>query len=183
MTGQHRSRGDLQFAVAKYRISSGPAACGPVRSDTYKHLPDGGVNIGVQGAGKKVAVHVARERGLELWAARAVEPEFPAVGGVFRYDTVEWADSSSFAGTRYLPIVRLVPMSSVEFPEHLVVAVRHYGGNYQRLATGGRQSAQRTRTRSSCRANQIGAVKCRLRVSRGPSFDRSILRRQGGHFC
>lgn len=104
-----------ELAVAKHTNQFWSGSVWPRSAhDTYKHLPDVGMNIEVRRVrtGKKVAVRERDTgRGLELWAARAVEPEFRSVDvlGYLPYDTAwEWADSSSFDGTRYLPIVHLV---------------------------------------------------------------------------
>lgn len=104
-----------ELAVAKHTNQYWSGSVWPrSEHDKYKNFADVGRNIEVRRvrSGAKVAV---RERdlgkGLELWAAKAIEPEFREVEllGRLDYDTAwSWSDPSSFLNTRYLPLTRML---------------------------------------------------------------------------
>ena len=83
----------------------------------YRDIPDVGSNIEVRRVRTRNAVAVRKSqlgKGLSLWAARAVEPEFRTIVllGHINYD-IGWniSEPSTFSeSTRYVPVERLMPV-------------------------------------------------------------------------
>jgi len=107
---------ELAVAKATNRYWAGTAWAG-TEHDKEKHRPDVGTNIEVRRVRTKNAVAIRKKqlnKGLILFATKAIEPEFRQVEilGWIDYD-IGWAlaEESDFYETRYLPLSELTKLS------------------------------------------------------------------------